>query len=81
MCLFMELETNGGFKLNRIKEVLKENMPLIVAMFFGSMLLVWDFPLTFGEVCIVSSCFFFYLRLKGMILELSDSITKEEESN
>ena len=67
--------------MSKIKEILKENLPVITAMFFGSMLLVVDFPLTFGEVCIVSSCFFFYLRLKGMILELSDSITKEEDSN
>jgi len=78
---FMELETKGEIKLKKIEEIFKENRPFIVTMVFGSMLLVVDFPLTFGEVCIVSSCFFFYLRLKGMILELSDSITKEEDSN
>ena len=63
--------------MNRIKEIVKANLPLIAAMGFGSSLLLIEYHLTFGEVCIVSSCFYFYLRLKEMILELSDSITKE----
>jgi len=63
--------------VNRIKEIVKANLPLIAAMVLGSSLILIEYPLTFGEVCIVSSCFYFYLRLKEMILELSDSITKE----
>ena len=64
--------------MNRIKEIVKANLPLIAAMVLGSSLILIEYPLTFGEVCIVSSCFYFYLRLKEMILELSDSITKED---
>ena len=66
--------------MNRIKEIVKANLPLIAAMVLGSSLILIEYPLTFGEVCIVSLCFYFYLRLKEMILELSDSITKEKDS-
>ena len=58
-------------------EKLDSFRPMFFALILGIGILRSEMDFTFGEVCIVSSCFYFYLNLTQMIQSITNKEVKE----
>jgi len=58
-------------------EKLESFRPMFLALILGIGIIISEIDFTFGEVCIISTCFYLYLNLKEMILKVG---TSQEET-
>jgi len=54
-------------------EKLESFRPMFLALILGIGIIISEIDFTFGEVCIISTCFYLYLNLKEMILKVGTS--------
>jgi len=52
-----------------LKELIENNHAIIGSLVLGTSILMSHIDFTFGEVCIVSCMFYFYIQLKTLIME------------